>query len=311
MSTLAPTGAPDPAAAWPPLPYDAWRDTYATLHMWTQIVGKIRLALSPTVNHWWQVPLYVTPRGLTTSPIPSGARTFALAFDFVDHQLRLAVSDGRTRALGLYPRSVADFYQALFATLRSVDIAVTINPQPQEVPDPIPFDQDTTHAAYDPVAVERFRQVLVQTDRVFQAFRGGFLGKCSPVHFFWGSFDLVVTRFSGRRAPARPGADYVTREAYSHECISAGFWPGSGSLLVPAYYAYAAPEPPGLGQAPVQPAAAYYDPQMQEFLLPYDAVRTAPDPRAALLAFLQSTYAAGADLGGWDRAALERPSAAA
>jgi uncharacterized protein DUF5996 len=291
--------------AWPSLPYEEWKDTYETLHMWTQVVGKIRLALSPMVNHWWQVTLYVTPSGLTTSPIPYGARTFEILFDFIAHTLTVQTSDGATRCMGLYPRSVADFYHELMSILRSLGIEVRINPTPQEVPSPIPCDVDTVHASYDEGYVGRFRRILVQTDRVFKQFRGRFIGKCSPVHFFWGSFDLAVTRFSGRRAPERPGADRITREAYSHECSSAGFWPGSGGVLVPAYYAYTVPEPDGLSKARVRPNGAYYDPHMQEFLLPYDDVRNATDPEAALLDFLQTTYAAGADLARWDRPSLE------
>ncbi len=296
----------DSRQAWPSLPYADWQDTYETLHMWTQIVVKIRLALSQMVNHWWQVTLYVTPRGLTTSPIPYGARTFEIHFDFVDHHLTVETSDGATRYMSLYPRSVADFYRDLNSILQSLGIEVKINTTPQEIPNPIPFDADTVHAAYDAAYANRWWRVLAQTDRILKEFRGRFIGKCSPVHFFWGSFDLAVTRFSGRRAPERPGADRVTREAYSHECSSAGFWPGSGSLLAPAYYAYTAPDPPGLSKAHIRPQGAYYDPQMKEFLLPYEEIRRAVDPRAALLDFLQSTYEAGADLGSWDRAAMER-----
>lgn len=291
---------------WPSLPYEEWKDTYETLHMWTQIVGKIRLALSPMVNHWWQVTLYVTPRGLTTSPIPYGTGTFEIRFDFIDHHLTVYKSDGTTRIMGLYPRSVADFYRELMSILRSLGIQVMINPIPQEVPNPIACDTDTVHASYDEEYANRFWRILVQTDSILKEFRGRFIGKCSPVHFFWGSFDLVVTRFSGRRAPERPGADLMTREAYSHECSSVGFWPGSGSVLAPAYYAYTTPEPSGLSQARVHPDAAYYDPQMKEFFLMYDDVRGAPDPRATLLDFLQTTYEAGADLAGWDRSSLER-----
>jgi hypothetical protein len=291
---------------WPSLPYEEWKDTYETLHMWTQIAGKIRLALSPMVNHWWQVTLYVTPRGLGTSPIPFGTGNFEIEFDFIDHSLRVQKSDGRKQYMGLYPRSVADFYRELMAILQSLDIQVTINTIPQEVPNPIACDTDTTHASYDKEYANRFWRILVQTDSILKEFRGRFIGKCSPVHFFWGSFDLVVTRFSGRRAPERPGADLVTREAYSHECSSVGFWPGSGSVLAPTYYAYTTPEPSGLSRARVHPDAAYYDPQMKEFFLMYDDVRGAPDPRATLLDFLQTTYEAGADLAGWDRRSLER-----
>ncbi|HEX6606450.1 MAG TPA: DUF5996 family protein [Chloroflexia bacterium] len=291
---------------WPALDYEAWQDTYETLHMWTQIVGKIRLALSPMVNHWWQITLYVTPRGLTTSAIPYGPRTFEILFDFLNHNLGVYTSDGATRYMALYPRSVADFYRELMAILSTLGINVQINPTPQEVPNPIACNIDTVHAAYDAEYANRFWRILVQTDSVFKEFRGRFLGKCSPVHFFWGSFDLAVTRFSGRRAPDRPGADHIQREAYSHECSSAGFWPGSGSMLAPAYYAYTVPAPDGLPQARIRPDSAYYDTALGEFLLRYDDVRRAADPRAMLLDFLQSTYEAGADLGRWDRAALER-----
>lgn len=298
---------PPRADPWPALPYAEWQETYATLHMWTQVVGKIRLALSPMVNHWWQAALYVTARGLTTSPIPYQGRTFAITFDFIDHTLIVPSSDGGTRYMALYPRTVADFYQELMAILHSLQIAVTINTTPQEVPNPIACDIDTVHAAYDQAAAARWWRILVATDTVFKEFRGHFLGKCSPVHFWWGSFDLAVTRFSGRRAPDRPGADRMTREAYSHECSSAGFWPGNDARPEPVYYAYTVPEPPGLRDAPIRPGSATYDEQLGEFLLPYDAVREADDPRVLLLDFLHSTYAAGADLGGWDRAALERP----
>jgi len=291
---------------WSSLPYEEWKDTYETLHMWTQVVGKIRLALSPMVNHWWQVTLYVTPRGLTTSPMPYGARTVEILFDLINHNLTLHTSDGITRYLGLYPRSVADFYHELMSILRSLGIQVNINPTPQEVPSPIPCNVDTTHASYDEDYVGRFRRILVQTDRVFKEFRGRFSGKCSPVHFFWGSFDLAVTRFSGRQAPERSRANRITREAYSHECSSAGFWPGSGGVLAPAYYAYTVPEPSGLSKARIHPGDAYYDPHMQEFFLLYDKVRNAVDPGVMLLDFLQTSYAAGADLAGWDRPSLER-----
>jgi hypothetical protein len=300
------TGGGRGGDVWPSLPYAAWRDTYETLHMWTQIAGKIRLALSPLINHWWQVTLYVTPRGLTTSAIPYETRTFEIQFDFVDHHLAVITSDGTTRYMGLYSRTVADFYQELMSMLRALGIDVQINTMPQEVPNPIACHIDTVHASYDEDYANRFWRILVQTDSVFKEFRGRFLGKCSPVQFFWGSFDLAVTRFSGRRAPPRPGADHIQREAYSHECSSAGFWPGSGSLLAPAYYAYTVPAPDGLPQASIRPERAYYDPQLGEFLLLYDDVRHAADPRATLLDFLQSTYAAGADLGRWDRPALER-----
>jgi hypothetical protein len=294
------------AEVWPSLPYEEWKDTYETLHMWTQIVGKIRLGLSPMVNHWWQVTLYVTPRGLTTSPIPYGNRTFEILFDFIEHNLTVHTSDGKISHIGLYPRSVADFYQELMSVLRSLGIEVKINTTPQEVADPIALDIDTIHASYDKEYANRVWRILVQTDSVFKEFRGRFLGKCSPVHFFWGSFDLAVTRFSGRRAPERPGADYMTREAYSHECISAGFWPGGGSVLAPAYYSYTAPEPPGFSKAPFPLHTAYYDPKMKEFFLMYDDARNSVAPRETLLDFLQRTYEAGASLGDWDRPSLER-----
>src|SRR2546423_2739273 len=267
--------APLPAAgadAWPSLPLEAWQETYTTLHMWTQVVGKIRLALSPMVNHWWQVALYVTARGLTTSPIPYRGRGFEIAFDFIDHTLIVQSSDGRTRYMALYPRTVADFYQELMAILHALQIDVTINTTPQEVPNPIACDIDTVHDAYDQEAAARCWRILCATDSVFKEFRGRFLGKCSPVHFWWGSFDLAVTRFTGRRAPERPGADRMTREAYSHECSSAGFWPGNDALPNPVFYAYTAPAPAGLPDARVRPDSAYYDPHFGEFLLPYDAV---------------------------------------
>jgi Family of unknown function (DUF5996) len=292
---------------WPGLPYDEWKDTYETLHMWTQIVGKIRLTLSPMLNHWWQVPLYVTPRGLTTSPIPYGDRSFEISFDFIDHSLPVHTSDGQSRYVGLYARSVADFYQELMSVLRSLGIEVKIYTKPQEVPDPIHCDVDTVHDSYDGEYANRFWRILVQTDSVLKEFRGRFLGKCSPVHFFWGGFDLAVTRFSGRRAPDRPDRDHVQREAYSHECSSMGFWPGSGPVLEPAFYSYTSPAPPGFDSAPVRPHAAHFDQAFGgEFILPYDEVRKAENPRQAVLDFAQSTYNAGADLAGWDRASLER-----
>jgi hypothetical protein len=293
---------------WPSLALEAWQDTYQTLHMWTQIVGKVRLALSPPLNHWWATTLYVTPRGLTTTSIPYGVRTFEVAFDFFDHTLWIQSSDGARRAMGLYPRSVADFYREFMALLRALSIEVTINPLPQEVANPIRCDEDEEHAAYDAAYVARWWRILLQSDRVLQQFRARFIGKSSPVHFFWGSFDLAVTRFSGRRAPPRPGADRMTREAYSHEVSSCGFWPGTvgGAIQEPAYYAYMAPEPAGFAEAVVRPAAASYRQGVGEFILPYEAVRTAADPDATLLDFVQSTYEAGATLAGWDRAALER-----
>jgi hypothetical protein len=292
--------------SWPELPLQAWQDTYATLHMWTQVVGKVRLALSPPVNHWWQVPFYVNSRGLTTSAIPYGDGVFDVQFDFIDHRLAIQTSWNSAKTMALKPQSVSDFYAEFMAALRSLGIEVKIWTLPCEVPNPVPFELDTQHASYDPESAHRFWQILVLCDNIFQEFRAGFIGKVSPVHFFWGSFDLCVTRFSGRRAPERPGADSITLEAYSHEVISAGFWPGGGDIQGPAFYVYAAPEPAGLAEQKVQPAAAFYHPQLKEFLLMYDDVRRAPSPRQALLSFLESTYAAGADLAHWDRKQIER-----
>jgi enamine deaminase RidA (YjgF/YER057c/UK114 family) len=305
-AALSTSSAPGVTDAWPALPLDAWRDTYETLHMWTQIVGKTRLVTSPRLNHWWNVTLYVTPRGLSTSPMASAGRAFEVEFDFLAHQLVIRTDDAAVRTLALAPRSVADFYAEYLKTLRELGIPVAIRAQPDEVPNPIPFESDRTHASYDAEAAQRFWRVLLQVDRVFKEFRARFIGKSSPVHFFWGSFDLAVTRFSGRPAPARPGADAITREAYSHEVISAGFWPGSGSIQEAAFYAYAAPPPPGLESAAVRPAAAYFHKEMGLFVLPYETVRTAPSPDTVLLDFLQSTYDAAADLGHWDRKAFER-----
>jgi hypothetical protein len=292
--------------AWPALPLTEWKDTYATLHMWTQIVGKIRMALSPPVNHFWAVTLYVNVRGLTTSPIPYEGGDFEIQFDFIDHHLAIHTSGGSSKILRLYPRSVADFYAELIATLKSVGINVSIWPMPCEVPNPIRFDQDQTHHSYDPEYANRFWRILVSTDAVFKQFRSNFIGKNSPIHFFWGSFDLAVTRFSGRRAPDHPQADAVTREAYSHEVISAGFWPGSGEITDAAFYAYAAPEPPGFAAAPFRPSSAKYNSKIGECILMYDDVRNASSPEDALMDFLQSTYDAAANLGKWDRSALER-----
>ena len=296
---------------WPSLPLAAWQETYSTLHMWTQIVGKIRLALAPKLNHWWQSTLLVTPRGLTTSSIPYGTRSFQISFNFLDHQLQIETSDGITKRIALAPRSVADFYQNVMFALSEIGIEVRIWTMPQEVAEPILFEQDERHRTYDPEYAQRFWQILVQVDRVMTEFRGRFIGKSSPVHFFWGSFDLAVTRFSGRRAPEHPGgvpnmADWVTREAYSHEVSSCGFWPGGGSVEEPVFYAYAYPTPEGFQDYRVQPKEAFYSLQMQEFILPYEAVRQADDPDAMLFAFLQSTYEAAANLGHWERAALER-----
>jgi len=298
----------DQPECWPALPLDSWKDTYATLHMWTQMVGKVRLGLTPLVNHWWNVPLYVSARGLTTSRIPYGERAFELWFDFIEHQLFLETTDGIRKSLPLAPRPVAEFYQGFMELLQSAGIEIKIWPMPVEVLNPIPFDQDREHHSYDRAAVERFWRILLSVDAIFGQFRAEFIGKSSPVHFFWGSFDLAVTRFSGRRAPERPGADATTREAYSHEVSSVGFWPGGGGVKDAAFYSYAAPEPQGLPQARVHPDAAFYQPQLNEFLLMYDDVRKAASPSGALLQFCQSTYQAAANLGKWDRAALERQS---
>jgi hypothetical protein len=298
----------------PALPLASWKDTLATLHMWTQIVGKVRLELCPLVNHWWNVPFYLTARGMTTSAMPyqrgtvSGtiSGTVEVRFDFIDHQLLLDTSEGRALAIALKPQSVAELYEKFMAALANLGVAVKIWTTPCEIPDPIPFEKDRAHAAYDPGAVNKFWRILAWVDQVLKEFRAGFLGKASPVHFFWGSFDLAVTRFSGRRAPERPGADSITREAYSHEVSSAGFWPGGGEIIGPAFYSYAAPEPPGFAERKVRPQAAFYHPHMKEFLLMYDDVRTADSPKAALMEFLQSTYDAAADAGKWDRSTLER-----
>jgi len=300
------------AASWPALPYQAWKDTCATLQLWTQIVGKIRLAQTPWLNHSWHVTLYVTARGLTTSPIPYRGGTFQIDFDFVDHALLISSSDGRDRRLPLAAMPVADFHDRLMAALAELGIRVRIHGSPNELPDPIPFRADREHAAYDLDAAQRFWRVLVQADRVLKQFRTGFLGKVSPVHFFWGSFDLAVTRFSGRRAPLHPGGiphlpDAVTREAYSHEVSSAGFWPGGSAIDYPAFYSYAYPTPERFAAAPVRPDAAFFHEALGEFILPYDAVRIAAAPDEMLLGFLQTTYEAAADAAGWDRAELECP----
>jgi uncharacterized protein DUF5996 len=298
------------ADLWPALPLEEWKDTYATLHRWTQIVGKIRLARSPWINHSWGVTLYVTARGLTTSPMWQDARAFQIDFDFIDHRLVVATADGALRTIPLRARPVAEFYEELFAVLRALDLEIHIHPTPNELPDAIRLDTDREHASYDAGQANRFWRVLVQSDRVFKQFRARFIGKCSPVHFFWGSFDLAVTRFSGRRAPEHPGGvphlpDEITREAYSHEVSSAGFWPGGGPAPFPAYYSYAYPTPEGFGAAAVRPAAASFNRELGEFLLPYDEVRRAASPDTTLLEFLQSTYEAAAGLAHWDRAALE------
>jgi hypothetical protein len=299
-----------PQSPWPELPTAAWRETYATLHLWTQIVGKIRLARAPWLNHSWHVTLYVTARGLTTSPVPDGIRTFQIDFDFIDHLVRISTSDGAARQFALSGKSVASFYAAAMADLAELGIHIVIDEMPNELPEPIRFSQDNQHASYDPDAVRRFFQILVNADRVFKQFRTGFLGKASPVHFFWGSFDLAVTRFSGRRAPRHPGGvphlpDQVACEAYSHEESSAGFWPGSGAIDYPAFYSYAYPEPSGFRTTRVRPDAAFFSEALGEFILPYDAVRTAAQPEQALLEFLQSTYEAAANAAKWDRDTLE------
>ena len=300
-----------PADAWPSLALDDWKDTYATLHRWTQVVGKIRLRQTPWINHSWHVALYVTARGLTTSLMAHGTRSFQIDFDFVDHRLVIATGEGALRTIELRPMSVAEFHQQVFATLRDLELPVKINPIPNELADATPLDTDREHASYDPEYASRFWRVLVQSERILKAFRAGFIGKCSPVHFFWGSCDMAVTRFSGRPAPQHPGGvphlpDDVAREAYSHEVSSAGFWPGSGPVAFPAYYSYAYPTPAGFAEASVRPSSAFFSRDLGEFVLPYDDVRTAADPDAVLLAFLQDTYAAAADRAGWDRAALER-----
>ena len=296
---------------WPSLPLGAWSDTYATLHMWAQIAGKIRLVQSPWVNHSWHVTFYVTPRGLTTSPIPYGQRTFQIEFDFVNHELEIQTSDGRMGGVPLEPQSVAVFYRRVMEEMVKLDIPVVIHKKPNEVPDPIRFDQDELHRAYDPEYANRFWRILLQADRVFKEFRTRFIGKVSPVHFFWGALDLAVTRFSGRTAPPHPGGvpnlpDWVAREAYSHEVSSCGFWPGGGAIPYAAFYSYAYPEPPGFPEASVKPEAAFYSTDLREFILPYDAVRQSESPDRILLEFLQTTYEAAANLAKWDRSSLER-----
>lgn len=296
--------------AWPELSYAAWRDTFDTLRLWLQIVGKVRLAQSPWVNHQWHVAFYVTARGLTTSAIAHGTRVFEVAFDFLDQRLHVCASDGATGAIDLRPQPVASFYRRVMALLDDLGMPVKINRRPNELAEAVPFDEDEAPRAYDPQYAERFWRALLQADRVFKVFRGRFTGKCSPVHLFWGSGDLAVSRFSGRRAPAHPGGaanmpDRLLREAYSHECSSCGFWPGGDDAPYPFFFSYAYPAPAGFAEAPVKPAAARYNRNLGEFVLPYDAVRESADPDAMLLDFLQSTYEAAADLGGWDRAALE------
>jgi Family of unknown function (DUF5996) len=313
MPDVPATVVSDSPDMWPALPLDFWKDTRDTLHMWTQIVGKTRMALTPTINHWWNVPLYVSARGLTTTAIPCVPRVFEVEFDFLDHQLRIDCSDGASRRLALAPRSVADFYAEYMSALASLGIEPRIWKMPVEVADPIAFDQDRTHAAYDRGYAQRFWRVLVSINDVLQVFRSRFVGKSSPVHFFWGSFDLAVTRFSGRRAPERNDPDPVLRkimrEAYSHEVISAGWWPGGGPVNDAAFYAYAAPVPAGLEQRKARPEKAYYDAQAGEFILMYDEVRRAASPSSALMDFLQSTYEAAADVAHWDREALEKAPA--
>jgi hypothetical protein len=305
-----------PAEIWPALPLNAWRETYVSLHMWSQIVGKVRLALAPKVNHWWHVPLYVGCNGLTTGPVPHRRCTFHVDFDFLHHELQVGNSDGSSRAFPLVAMPVATFYRQLMETLADLGLEVSIWPVPVEVPVALPFEENDAPGAYDRVYAERFWRALLQIDRVFHVFRGRYLGKTSPVHFFWGAFDLAVTRFSGRLAPPHPGGipnvgAHVMREAYSHEVSSAGFWPGGGGVEEAMFYSYAYPEPEGFRTYPIHPEGAYYHPEMGEFLLPYDRVRTASHPDDLLLRFLQSTYDAAADRGAWDRAALERASSAA
>ena len=294
---------------WPEIKFAEWQDTLATLHMWTQVVGKIRLELTPLVNHWWNVPLYVSPRGLTTTSMPYGDRAIEIEFGFIDHKLRIECSDGSVRILDLRPQSVADFYHEVMNALRELNVTVEIWTMPVEVPNPIRFTEDHEHKSYDPESANRFWRALLLMEPVFQEFRSRFIGKCSPVHFFWGSFDMAVTRFSGRRAPEREGADLITREAYSHEVISHGWWPGSKDMEA-AFYSYTAPEPEGLAQTisegKIKPPQTFYSTDMKEFFLLYDDIRTADSPESALMDFCQTTYEAGADLANWDRAALER-----
>lgn len=310
MTPIEPPPTAEPSA-WPELPSTEWADTLETLHLWSQIVGKVRTELSPWTNHSWSAPLYVTARGLTTSPIPYDGRTFEIDFDFVDHRLPIRASDGRARELALEPKSVAEFYGEVLEALAGMAIEVSIHPEPNELPDVTPFPQDETHATYDAGHARRLWEALVQSDRVMKAFRAGFIGKASPVHFFWGSFDMAVTRFSGREAPEHPGGfpnmpDEITREAYSHELTSCGFWPGNRENPDPIFYAYAYPTPEGFPEASVRPEAAFWLEELGEFALPYETVRTAPSPDDALLDFFESTHAAAAELAGWDREALER-----
>ncbi len=292
---------------WPALPFEAWRETYATLHMWSQVVGKIALALTPRTNHWWNVAFRVTPRGLATQLMTAGDHALTMTFDLMSHWLVMQVSDGATEAIALKPQTVANFYHSVMNALERLGISAHVWPMPVEVPNPIRFEKDVEHHAYDPASARAFCQQLVAMEPIFERFRSEFIGKCSPVHFFWGSFDLCVTRFNGKRAPERPEADSITREAYSHEVISHGFWPGNDKLPEPAFYAYAAPEPEGFKDARIAPAGAYYHTDLSIFVLPYSAVRTSTSPEQTLTDFLQSTYDAGATLARWDRANLERP----
>jgi hypothetical protein len=294
------------SSKWPALPPETWRETLPTLHMWTQIVGKIVLKLTPLTNHFWNVAMRVTPQGLTTPAIPYRGRTFTMSFDFLEQRLVIACSDGAARSIALEPRTVAEFYRLIMQALHELGIEVRIWTLPSEVPNPIRFEDDHTHVSYDPAAAAAFWRILNCITPLFEQFRARFIGKCSPVHFFWGSFDLAVTRFSGQRAPARPGADVITREAYSHAVISHGFWPGGGSVAEPAFYAYAVPQPAGFKEAAVRPAAAQYNTGFSEFILPYSAVAAALSPEADLSAFLNDTYDAAAALAGWDRSELER-----
>ncbi|HEY9695828.1 MAG TPA: DUF5996 family protein [Trichocoleus sp.] len=311
MVDLSPSNITINAGSWPTLPFREWKDTYETLHMWTQIVGKIRLVQTSWTNHSWHTPLYVTSRGLTTSPIPYETRSFQIDFDFIDHKLLIQTSSGEVKEISLASRPVAEFYQELFAKLAELRLNVKIHTTPNEVVNAIPFEQDYEHRTYEPDQANRFWQTLAQSDRVFKQFRSRFIGKCSPVHFFWGSFDLAVTRFSGRRAPEHPGGvphlpDWVVREAYSHEVSSCGFWPGSDQMPEPVFYAYAYPAPEGFSTAKVSPGGAAYNSELGEFILPYDDVRQSASPDLALLEFLQSSYEAAANFGAWDRPALER-----
>jgi hypothetical protein len=300
---------PSTVELWPALPWEEWKDTATTLHMWMQIVGKTRLAFTPLVNHWWNVPLYITARGLSTSSIPYENDLFDVEFDFVDHRLDVRVTSGGSQSIALRPQSVAAFYEEYVDLLRSFNIEPKIYPKPVEVADPIPFAEDHQHASYDKDSAYRFWRILQRSDTLLKRFRARYLGKSSPVHFFWGSFDLAVTRFSGKQAPPRPGADAITREAYSHEVISAGFWPGNGGFGAPAFYAYAAPQPDGLEKRQIRPGEAFYSDELKEFILKYDDVRRANSPDDAVLEFLQSSYEAAVELAGWDRAALERSPA--